>query len=448
MALFSLIASIAMLVGATGVAAVDLPEPAQSTLVVDDDRVECPTADYATIEEAVDAAPAGTIVRVCPGRYPESVSVRKPLTLLGRQDVVEAIDCFALTLQPLSPLEVPIVGPSDEPGERTSTAFTLRADDIELSGFVVMGVRYGVSTDDGYSGYRIHHSLFAGNELGIHFASGAGEGATSSRVDHNCLRGNDWGLSNSSFDNVVGALVDARVDHNSSYLTRQRAYEGLRVRDVTYDNNDSRQEPNTIILSGTRDTRFLDNRIERVGLAMTIGSGSPNEDLLISGNQFLHVGATSTAIGFNTTPTGPNRDVTVSANTITGYATGIAIGGPPFINAHSLEHSVIADNTITNSTGPLSSAGNAIRLRPLNNNILFRGNILDDNQRRGIYAECSPAGITPRLCPLDNTFRDNEMLRNGVTDAHDESGVPGPLLNTWIGNKCVIQIPQGLCLGP
>ena len=109
---------------------------------------------------------------------------------------------------------------------------------------------------------------------------------------------------------------------------------------------------------------------------MTIGSGSPNRGLQISRNTFAHVRALSTAIGFNTTPTGPNSDVMVSANTITGYTTGIAIGGPPFIAGYSLKNSEMMDNVITNSVG------NAIRLRPLNNHILFTGNILNDNTQR------------------------------------------------------------------
>ncbi len=38
---------------------------------------------YATIQQAVNAAPAGTTIDVCPGTYPEQVSVNKNLTITG-----------------------------------------------------------------------------------------------------------------------------------------------------------------------------------------------------------------------------------------------------------------------------------------------------------------------------------------------------------------------------
>src|ERR1700728_987224 len=38
---------------------------------------------YTTIQKAVNAAPAGSIIDVCPGNYPEQVSITKNLTLIG-----------------------------------------------------------------------------------------------------------------------------------------------------------------------------------------------------------------------------------------------------------------------------------------------------------------------------------------------------------------------------
>jgi nitrous oxidase accessory protein NosD len=50
-------------------------------LVVDDDKVECPNATFTRIQDAVDAAPPGSQVRVCKGTYVEQVSISKPLDL-------------------------------------------------------------------------------------------------------------------------------------------------------------------------------------------------------------------------------------------------------------------------------------------------------------------------------------------------------------------------------
>src|SRR5688572_18317483 len=68
----------------TGVATVVLgTSSAATTLVVDDDNVECPAATHATISSAVSAASAGDTIQVCAGSYGENVLVNKSLTING-----------------------------------------------------------------------------------------------------------------------------------------------------------------------------------------------------------------------------------------------------------------------------------------------------------------------------------------------------------------------------
>jgi nitrous oxidase accessory protein NosD len=55
----------------------------RSTLLVDDDKVECPTAGFTTIQAAVDKAPAGATIRVCAGRYTEQVTIKQDLEIRG-----------------------------------------------------------------------------------------------------------------------------------------------------------------------------------------------------------------------------------------------------------------------------------------------------------------------------------------------------------------------------
>jgi hypothetical protein len=52
-------------------------------LLVDNDKVQCPNAQYTSIQTAVNAAPAGATINVCPGTYPETVRIAKPLTVRG-----------------------------------------------------------------------------------------------------------------------------------------------------------------------------------------------------------------------------------------------------------------------------------------------------------------------------------------------------------------------------
>jgi nitrous oxidase accessory protein NosD len=56
---------------------------ADPVILVDDDKVQCPTATFTTIQSAVDAASSGDTIRVCPGTYVEQVTISKSLTIRG-----------------------------------------------------------------------------------------------------------------------------------------------------------------------------------------------------------------------------------------------------------------------------------------------------------------------------------------------------------------------------
>jgi hypothetical protein len=63
---------------------------AATTWVVDDDGVQCPTRDFASIQAAITAATSGDTINVCPGTYIENVILNKSLALLGAQAGVDA----------------------------------------------------------------------------------------------------------------------------------------------------------------------------------------------------------------------------------------------------------------------------------------------------------------------------------------------------------------------
>jgi hypothetical protein len=62
--------------------------------IVDDDHAQCPNAQFSRIQDAVDAAPPGAQIKVCPGTYAEQVRITKnDLTLFSQvplQAVIQA----------------------------------------------------------------------------------------------------------------------------------------------------------------------------------------------------------------------------------------------------------------------------------------------------------------------------------------------------------------------
>ena len=419
--------------------------PSPRHLVVDDDRSQCADADFTTIQEAVDAAAPGDVVRVCPGLYTKTtgldgplVTVDKPLTLRGEPETIEGVDCFASTYSPPDPnRQVVIQAPSSS---TTQPPVLLRADGVTLQGFVFQGVtldtgRWALETSPEHSGYRVAHNLFQSNLIGVRFGS---SGNVPSQFDHNCIRDNRWGFT-TGFDHFV---ENARVHHNSTFRQLQAAYELVRPTtvphstvDVTFDHNVSRRDGGNFgayHLVSTLQTTVSQNIVE-AATRRAIHLDGGNEVLRILDN-ILEGQAAGIAQASNPLPP-PNKHVEIRGNIITGgTSAGIGMG------IGALNKSTIAENVVTGSTGE------GIALIVGNTDNVVSGNVVTGSTRNGIFAG---AGAT------SNTFVGNEMHGNGAVpgtaDARDDTdpvtsdGVQ--LLNTWTANVCETDIPAGAICG-
>jgi hypothetical protein len=95
---------------------------AAATFIVDDDGLECPSPDYNTIQDAVNAATAGDLIQVCAGLY-GAVTVDRSLTLEGPNAGTSALD------------------PRVAEAHITSVATTVNvtADNVVIDGFQIDG---------------------------------------------------------------------------------------------------------------------------------------------------------------------------------------------------------------------------------------------------------------------------------------------------------------------
>jgi hypothetical protein len=59
---------------------------ATTRLAVGPSTCQSSLVHFSTIQSAVNAAPAGSVIQVCPGAYPEQVVISEPLTLIGVTD--------------------------------------------------------------------------------------------------------------------------------------------------------------------------------------------------------------------------------------------------------------------------------------------------------------------------------------------------------------------------
>jgi len=447
--------------------AIDALTPTQ-TLVVDKDKAQCGKAGYRSIQEAVDAANAGDVVRVCPDVYDERVTVNKPLTVRGDADSVEALDCFAATRPAVDPTQQVIVtAGADNP---TVPMFDLQAGNIDLQGFVFMGpgqnpvgpfVQHAVRTAADHSGYRVHHNLIMDNTVGIFTRT---NGLQPSSFDHNCLRENRWGTSNDLLtppfdDGIVEPLINTRIHHNFTFQTRNVAFEVLDGSDhVTLDHNASNGDGFGYLFIGTSETSAFANtmRVGATGItAAASGINLPNSSLLIRDNT---VTGGTTGIGINP---GTLNGSTISQNTISGL-TGQGIVLTANNNGNTVSANIVKDNG-TNGIRLAGNSGNTVTGNTVQGNvgdgILLSGpintptgatnntvsaNTVQGNGLNGIHAA---AGATR------NTFTANQMSVNGTrgggaVDARDDNPrVDGNLPNEWSGNVCETDFPDGAICG-
>jgi len=74
-------------------------------IVVDANTTPCLTsysAHYTTIQAAVNAAPSGATINICPGNYPEQITIGTPLTLKGVTNLSANAGAAVITMPPLA----------------------------------------------------------------------------------------------------------------------------------------------------------------------------------------------------------------------------------------------------------------------------------------------------------------------------------------------------------
>jgi len=360
----------------------------------------CDHATYSTIQAAVTAASPGDKIRVCPGLYPENVTIATP----------------SLTLQ----------GAGPDPKKRTSDitkesviqpgagiALNLMADDIVIEGFTVNEATgsAGVLTSPAFSGYQIRR-----NRINVDPDNGVGLNLNSSDdqqtvIEENYFDGNGDMVGAHDTDGIFSnvGLHQALIKGNTFVRAKDGAgivmlVSGLAtISDVIIEHNTSFQDDSFVALFNAPGTIIRHNDVDQsVGSGIFLGSG--NDGAVISNNKLSDgFRGIQTSVFFG----GPaNTGLEISHNDVRNMAdSGIYASGIP---AASMLSSLVSENSCRNN------GADGIRLGPGNSG---------------------------------NTILKNEMKDNLGFDAHDETvgaGTAGTA-NTWLKNKCNTSFPAGLC---
>jgi parallel beta-helix repeat protein len=382
--------------------ALQAPTAFAATLVVDDDRRQCPNAQFTTINQANLAAAPGDTIQVCAGLYPEIVPVTKPdLTFRGAGASRTQTRSTCLGFGTPNPNRDSIV-------DGQGYAFFITAQDVDVIGFVIQSSEQsGIYTSGVFSGYDVRNNVFLGNTNGVYLNA---SGLLETRVEHNCFRSNNLGVGAEPPVPIAGdaiysdqGLRNAEIEDNTStghavaFLVITGVPSTVQA-NVQIENNDL-VDDNSIALFFLSDSEITHNRITRSrGTAILLGGANVNN--LVKDNQIFDGNSSGIAL-----------------------ADFLGIGSAGLNTMNTVEENHVDRNRLD---------GIALRSGAVDN--LVVDNLAHDNGRDGIAA---------RAGAVDNRFLDNDMDGNGEHDAHDDNRP----LNVWEGNSCDTDFPPGTICG-
>jgi parallel beta-helix repeat protein len=388
-------------------------------LVVDDDLAQCPDADFTTptgIQQAVTAAPPGSVIRVCPGVYAPIV-VPKTLTLEAPLQQGQATRCQESLIP--DPTKDAII---DSQGSNV-IAVTLAADAIEFRGFTVQNTNNnpGIYTLPTFSGYQLRFNVVQHNTFGLYLHS---SGTFETVVDHNCFRLNNRPVAaagNGIYSDQ--GLRNAVVEQNTFVGNASAAMVfALNQRDLTVAHNHA---DNTIVFVSTQNALIEHNHLDMAFASSGLFFGGAVTDTTARYNLIENP---STGVNSNTAftiPAVPNQLV-IEKNHVRGASfDGIRL-------TRTINSTVAGNKSERNDR-------DGIRLLTSSSNNDVHDNLSRDNGRDGLRVDADGSSA--------NTIEQNKMLGNVEHDCHDDTAGPGTggTANFWLKNVGKTQNRPFLC---
>jgi hypothetical protein len=374
-----------------------------SMLIVDDDKVQCPDAQFTSINAAVSAAPPGATIRVCPGVYRESVVVDKPLTLQAPRQQGTATECKTTTSD--DPTQEAIVKYNTSlNGGNPSEGFDVESPNVTIDGFkvepdvIVISNGVGIFTSRFFAGYDIRHNVVQNNTIGIYVNS---DGSAPTYVRENCSRDNNLGGA-ASGNGVYSdqGLSNAQITNN--YFT------GDQNAAIVIDT----------FLTAPHDIAITHNESVSDGSIGTFASAGPTAfNLTADYNKVIG----SVGSGIVTT------NVTSSEYAYNDVENGTFNG----VSLHSTSSSVVKSNKA------IGFQLNGIRIGESSDNNTVGTNRAENNVQAGLAATANSIG---------NTIQQNHMKGNSP-DCYDDTAGAGTAGtgNSWVNDFGFTENRTGLC---
>jgi TusA-related sulfurtransferase len=346
---------------------------AKPTILVDADKVQCPTAQYMTIQSAVDKANPGDVIRVCADTYPEQVTINKSLTLRADNGVI---------VMPSN-----VTQNATDVSDGTSIAALILvegAQDVNLSGFIIDGSSNGITE-------------CSPRLVGIIYQNASGS------VQHNAVRHMILSPS-STLDGCQsgnGIEVQTASGMSSNVTISENSVWDYQKNGITANDEGSQAEIDGNVVSGVGPTTGAASNGIQIGFG---ASGSVTRNTVTDNVWSPCVSPTVCAFNATGILIVQSNDISLSNNSLATNQVGVYIDG---------NNSTVTSNAISNS---VTLIGLAI---VGNDNTAARNTIVHSDQA-GVYIE----GNT-------NSATDNQITDAGIGILK----VSGSTGNTITGNR-------------
>jgi nitrous oxidase accessory protein NosD len=350
-----------------GVAAVPKAARGQGAVIlVDDDRVQCPTAQFTSIQPAIDSAAAGSVIRVCPGTYKEQLSINKTLRIEGENGAI------------LMPTNM-IANGTESTGPLAAAILVEGAANVEIEGLIIDGTNNGI--------------VGCGPDLyGVLFQNSSGS------VRHNAVRHFRLGSADAAcqsgeaieIDNPGGANLNVRVGSNSVWDYQKNG--------ITVNDTGTTAEIVRNVVTGIGPTGGAAQNGVQVGFGAT-GSIRLNN---ISGNVWSPcVSPTDCSTNATGILVFDSNSVEIHENVLTGNQIGAFIGG----DDSRIELNEVADSPVLIGVAVVGNDDRVLR------------NIVSHADQAGVYIQGD-----------GNRVRENEITDAGI-GVLKISGSTGTVIN-------------------
>jgi len=341
-------------------------------LLVDDDKVQCPTATFTSIQDAINATDPGGLIRVCPGTYREQLSINKSLSIEGDNGAI---------VQPGSM----VANTTGSSGTPIAAAILVKdAANVEIEGLIVD------ATNNGITGC-------SPDLIGILYQNSSGS------IEHNAVRNTKLSVSLNGCQSGDGIVVQSLSGETSKVSIDDNSVHDYQKNGITGNESGTEVTITNNVVTGLGPTTGAAQNGIQIGFG---AKGGVLRNTVTDNVWSPCVSLTNCAFNATGILVFQSDDVRVEHNSVATNQVGIFAGGQNAkIESNNISNSLVlvgidlaGDNNLA-SRNDVTNSGQAA--------ILIEGN---DNKAQSNEITEAPVGILKLSGTVGNTHSGNSFF--------------------------------------